>query len=164
MKKSLGIAILLLTASALQLESVQAQTIPPRTIQISGSTSGSFRDPTPEPYISLMSPPTPSYTGEGTSNFTWGRGLEVYERVLSYQELINTDGADFINFYENRLVSQQPPNSLSFAGTSFNVGVPKGFRLGSEAQTQGEVFSLGKLSYFNSTIKTGSGVSKLIGI
>lgn len=159
MKKSLGIAIILLTASALQLESAEAQTIPPRTIQISGSTSGEFTNPTPEPYISAMFPPTPSSTGVGTSNFTWGRGLEVREYVVVGQNP-NNDGGD-PNIYEHRLVRQNPPNSLSFAGTSFNVSVPKGFRLGSKAQTQGEVFSLGKLSYFNSTIQTGSGVSSV---
>jgi len=143
----------------LQLESAQAQTLRPReTIQIRGSTSGSFINPIPEPYISLMYPPTPSFTGVGTSNFTWGRGLQVLENIV-----INgpTDDGDRNVNHVTRVVSQQDPNFLRFAGTPFNVSVPKGFRLGSEAQTQGEVFSLGKLSYFNSTIQTGSGVSSV---
>lgn len=65
-------------------------------------------------------------TGIGTNFFTWGVGINGSE-----------------------------PSNLRFTGGPFDVTVPTGFVFGSRQVDKSQLFSLGKLSYFNGTIRLG---------
>ncbi len=52
-------------------------------------------------------------------------------------------------------------SSLRFTGKNFSVNTPTGYILGSSAQSNRPVFSLGTLDYHNGTIQTGTGANSV---
>ena len=87
--------------------------------QFKGASSGTFANPD-----------TGVTTGVGTSQFTWGTG-----------------------------VNGSAPSRFSFAPANFDITINSGFIFGPRARNDREVFSLGRLTYFNGAIAGGSGAN-----